>query len=140
MNFQGIELLMQTQQWDDAIVECKAALQLQPTNAKLYGYLGCCYFRKGDFRSAIEPFRKASVLDPKFWQAGAKLAQCYDRLKRYEEAYETAVEWLRVQPSDHTLQGLVDGLKHQVKGNKKEGWERTAHLAYDIKFAREKKA
>jgi len=126
---------MQRQAWDDAIIECKAALQLQPTNARLWGYLGMCHYRKGEFQLAIEPFRKASVLDPRFYQAGAKLAQCYDRLKRHEEAYATAKEWLAVQPSDHTLQGLVEGLKHQVKGNKKEGWERTAHLAYQIKFS-----
>lgn len=135
MSYPGIDGLMQRQAWDDAILECKAALQVQPTNARLYGYLGMCYFRKGEYQNAIEPFRKASVLDPNFWEAGAKLAQCYDRLKRYEEAYEVAKEWLRVRPNDHTLQGLVDGLKLQVRGNKKEGWERTAHLAYDIKFS-----
>jgi len=135
MNNPGIEGLMQRQAWDDAILECKAALQLQPTNSRLYGYLGLCYFRKGDYQQAIEPFRKASVLDPNFWEAGAKLAQCYDRLKRYEEAYEIAKEWLRVRPNCHTLQGLVDGLKDQVRGNKIEGWERTAHFAHEIKFA-----
>jgi tetratricopeptide (TPR) repeat protein len=134
MSFAGIDGLMLEHRWDDAILECKAVLQLQPTNARLWGYLGMCHYRKGEFHLAIEPFRKASVLDPNFWQAGAKLAQCYDRLKRYEEAYVIAKEWLAVRPNDHTLQGLVDGLKHQVKGNKKEGWERTAHLAYDIKF------
>ena len=134
MSFAGIDGLMLEHRWDDAILECKAVLQLQPTNARLWGYLGMCHYRKGEFHLAIEPFRKASVLDPNFWQAGAKLAQCYDRLKRYEEAYVIAKDWLAVRPNDHTLQGLVDGLKHQVKGNKKEGWERTAHLAYDIKF------
>ena len=135
MSYEGIEALMQRQAWDDAIVECKATLQLQPTCSKLYGYLGMCYFRKGEYTHAIEPFRKASVLDPNFWQAGAKLAQCYDRLKRYEEAFEVASEWLKVHPSDHTLQGLVEGLRYQVHGNRLDGWERTAHLAHQIKFA-----
>lgn len=138
MSYPGIDGLMQRQAWDDAIVECKAALQLQPTNARLYGYLGMCHFRKGEYQLAIEPFRKASVLDPKFWEAGAKLAQCYDRLKRYEEAYAIAKEWLAVRPNDHTLQGLVEGLKHQVRGNKVEGWERTAHLAHEVKFANQR--
>jgi tetratricopeptide (TPR) repeat protein len=137
MSFPGIEGLMQQQRWDDAILECKAVLQVQPTNARLWGYLGMCHFKKCEYQQAIEPFRKASILNPSFWEAGAKLAQCYDRLKRYEEAYVVAKEWLAVRPNDHTLQGLVDGLKLQVKGNKKEGWERTAHLAYDIKFARD---
>jgi len=126
---------MQQGAWDDAILECKAVLQLQPTNARILGCLGMCHFRKGEFDKAIVPFRKASILDPKFWEAGVKLAQCHDRLKRYEEAYEIAKEWLRVRPQDHTLQGLVEALKYQVRGNKVEGWERTAHLAHEIKFA-----
>ncbi len=134
MSLSGIEQLMQQQQWDDAIVHCKAALQLQPTNAKLHGYHGMCHFRKREYELAVEPFRKACALDPHFWQAGAKLAQCYDRLKRFEEAYEVAVEWLRVHPCDHTLQGLAEALQYQVKGNKVEGWERTAHLAYEVRF------
>jgi tetratricopeptide (TPR) repeat protein len=137
MSYSGIEDLMRKQAWDDAIVECQAILQVQPTSARLYGYLGMCHFRKGEFQLAIEPFRKACILDPNFWEAGAKLAQCYDRLKRYEEAYEVAKEWLRVQPCDHTLQGLVDGLKLQVHGSAVEGWERTAHFAHQIKFSQQ---
>ena len=135
MSHPGIDGLMQQQAWDDAIIECQAALQLQPTNSRLYGYLGICFFRKGEYHLAIDPFRKACVLDPNFWEAGAKLAQCFDRLHRYEEAYEVATEWLKVRPNCHTLQGLVEALKYQVRGNKVEGWERTAHLAHEIKFA-----
>ncbi len=137
MSNSGIDALMLKGAWDDAIIECKAVLQLQPTNARLHGLLGMCHFRKGEYDKALEPFRKASVLDPKFWEAGVKLAQCYDRLRRYEEAYTTAKEWLRVRPQDHTLQGLVELLQYQVRGNKVEGWERTAHLAHNIKFARD---
>ncbi|MDR3687886.1 MAG: tetratricopeptide repeat protein [Fimbriimonas sp.] len=134
----GIEALMQRGAWEDAIVECRAVLQLQPTNTRILGYLGMCHFRKGEFDKAIEPFRKASVLDPNFWEAGVKLAQCHDRLRRYEEAYEIAREWLRVRPQDHTLQGLVEALKYQVRGNRVDGWERTAHLAHNVKFARDR--
>ena len=136
MSSSRIEVLMQSGAWDDAIVECKAVLQLQPTNPRVHAMLGMCYFRKGEYQLALEPFRKASVLDPKCWEAGVKLAQCYDRLKRYEEAYAVAKEWLQVRPQDHTLQGLVEILQFQVKGNKVEGWERTAHLAHEVKLAK----
>jgi Flp pilus assembly protein TadD len=121
--------------WDGAIAACKAALQLVPVDAKLHGYLGCCYFRKGDYASAIEPFRRATALNPKFWEAGTKLAQCYDRLHRYEEAYATAKEWLHVRPGDHTLEGIVFALKDMVHGPVKEGWERTEFLAHHVEFS-----
>lgn len=134
MDSNGIEVLMQRGEWEDAIAACRAALQVTPTNAKINAYLGMCLFRTGDFAAAIAPFRCATTLDPKFWQAGAKLAQCYDRLHRYEEAYATAKEWLKVMPSDRTLQGLVFALEHQVKGNRKDGWERTGHLHHEVTF------
>jgi Flp pilus assembly protein TadD len=134
MDNSGIEVLMQRGQWDEAIAACRAALQVTPTNARLNGYLGMCLFRKGDFAAAIDPFRRATMLDPKFWEAGAKLAQCYDRLHRYEEAYSVAKEWLRLAPSDRILQGLVYTLEDQVKGNRKDGWERTGHLHHEVTF------
>jgi tetratricopeptide (TPR) repeat protein len=134
MSLARIYAMMRNRAWDDAISECEAALQLQPINPNLWGCLGMCHFRKGEYELAIVPFHKASALDPSFFEAGTKLAQCYDRLKRYEEAYETAREWLAIRPSDHTLQGLVAALKYQVKGNRTDGWERTAHLTYTIIF------
>ncbi|AIE87258.1 hypothetical protein OP10G_3890 [Fimbriimonas ginsengisoli Gsoil 348] len=96
-----------------------------------------CYFRKNEYAAAIDPLRRACTLDPKCWQAGARLAQCYDRLHRYEEAYEIAKVWQRVNPSDPTLQGLVYTLEHQVRGNRKDGWERTQHLAHEVTFSQE---
>lgn len=137
MENNGVEALMARGQWDEAIVACKSALQVTPVNPKMNAYLGMCYFRKNDFASAIEPFRRATLLDPKFWQAGAKLAQCYDRLRRYEEAYATAREWIKVNPNDHTLQGLIHALEHQVQGNRRDGWERTHALNRRVQFSEE---
>jgi len=128
---------MQRGDWDAAITECKGALQVTPTNAKIRAYLGMCLFRKNEFALAAEEFRKATTLDPNFWQAGTKLAQCLDRLRRHEEAYEVARHWLRVMPADHTLQGLVLGLEYQVRGNRQEGWERTAGASREIRFTRD---
>lgn len=121
--------------WDGAVLACRAALQVTPTNARLHGLLGVCLFRKNDFAAAAESLRRATTLEPKFWEAGAKLAQCYDRLHRYEEAYSVAKEFLRVNPNDRTLQGLVFGLENQIRGNRVEGWERTRHLSHEVQFS-----
>jgi hypothetical protein len=58
-------------------------------------------------------------------------------MQKYEEAYKVATEWLRVRPSDRTLQGLVNGLQYHVKGNRTDGWERTAHFAHRIILAQD---
>lgn len=133
----GIEGLMQQGRWDDAELACRSALQVQPTSAKLHAYLGLCLFRKNNFEQAAESFKRATMLDEKFVDAGVKHAQCLDRLRRYEEAYVVAQDWLRVKPSDRTLQGLVNGLQYHVKGNRSDGWERTAHLAHRIVLAQD---
>ena len=137
MDAGAIEAIMATGDWDSAIAACRTGLMSTPCNPKIHAYLGMCFFRKGDFANAIEPFRRATLLDPKFWQAGAKLAQCYDRLRRFEEAYSVAKEWIRVQPNDPTLQGLVFALENQVKGNRLDGWERTRGLAHKVTFSSE---
>jgi tetratricopeptide (TPR) repeat protein len=131
----GIETHMQNGRWEEAEHACNAALQVQPTSAKLHAYLGMCYFRRSICDKAVDSFKKATLLDPNFVDAGIKLAQSYDRLQRYEEAYATAVEWLRIRPADRTLQGLVHGLQHQVKGNRTDGWERTQRVSHRVVLA-----
>ncbi len=126
---------MQQGRWDEAVHACQCALQVQPISPKLHAYLGVCYFRQEKFENAIDSLRRATMLDPQFVDAGVKLAQAYDRLRRYEEAYVVAQEFLRIRPGDRTLQGLVNGLQYHVKGNRTDGWERTSSLAHNVILA-----
>jgi Flp pilus assembly protein TadD len=124
--------------WEGARTLCQAALQVQPTNARLVGYLGLCEFRLGRFDSAIVEFERATTLDPEHWEAGAKHAQALERLGRYSDAYHVARRWLRVNPNDRTLQGLALGLSPYAREEREEGWERTANLERpNVIFARE---
>jgi tetratricopeptide (TPR) repeat protein len=132
---QGIECLLQQGKYSEAEFAAKSALQICPTNAMLHAYLGISLFKQSNFELAAESFRRATILDTNLVDAGAKLAQCYDRLHKYEEAYAVATEWLRVCPSNRILQGLVNALELQVKGNRKDGWERTNGLGRTILFA-----
>ncbi|HWD38327.1 MAG TPA: tetratricopeptide repeat protein [Fimbriimonas sp.] len=133
----SIEALMQEGKWEDAEHASRAALQVHPTSAKLHAYLGICLFRQNKFEPAAESFKKSTLLDPNFVDAGVKHAQCLDRLQRYEEAFVVANDWLKVRPSDRTLQGIVHGLQHHVRGNRTDGWERTAHYAHRIILAQD---
>jgi tetratricopeptide (TPR) repeat protein len=132
----GIEGLMRQGNWDDAMLACRSALQVQPTNAKMHAYLGLCQFQKQDWQGAAGSFQKATALQPDFWQAGAKLAQSLERMRRYPEALDVAREFARVQPNDITLQGLIRYLTPMVR-NRVEGWERTAHLGIEVRLASE---
>lgn len=128
--------MMRQGDWEGAMLACKAGLQVQPTNAKLLGYLGLCQFRNADYAAAEVSFRRATLLDPNFLDAGIKHAQCLDRLKRYEEAYQVAQDWLRKKPGEKTLMGLVTFLGPQVRGER-QGWERTVGLSHNVILSRE---
>jgi tetratricopeptide (TPR) repeat protein len=137
MSHTGIESLMQQGKWAEATTASQAALQVCPTNAMLHAYLGISLFKQNCFEGAVESFRRATVLDPKFADAGAKLAQCYDRLHRYEEAYAVAKEWLWIDPNNRILQALVDGLEYRVKGNRTDGWERSRQYGHNVTMAQD---
>jgi tetratricopeptide (TPR) repeat protein len=136
MNQQTVEGLLQRGEIDQAMHACNTVLQVTPNNTRVIGYLGMCYFRKQDYANALNYFRRATILDPQFVDAGLKLAQCLDRLRRYEEAHDVAAEFLKIQPANTMLRSLVEQLKPYVQGNK-QGWERTATLNYTVHVTNE---
>jgi tetratricopeptide (TPR) repeat protein len=139
MNQEYIEGLLQNGKVDDAIVNCNCVLQVTPNNARVLGLLGMCYYRKQEYATALEHFRRATLLDPKFVDAGLKHAQCLDRLRRYEEAYEVAKEWHRIQPSNNMLKSLTEALQQHSRGTY-QGWERTAALNTTVRFGGEQES
>ena len=136
MGCESIEAIMRTGDWAAAAHACESALQLQPSNPKMWGYLGLCEFRLCEYAKAEVALRKATILDPSYHDAGVKHAQCLDKLRRYEEAYQVAKEWLVKRPNDNTLRGLVEFLTPMVHGEA-QGWERTMHLSHRVVLARE---
>jgi uncharacterized protein HemY len=128
MSYSNIESLMQRGHWDDAIMECRAVLQVQPTNARIHAYLGMCHFRKKEWESAAASLRRATILDGNFLDAGIKLAQALEKLDRHLEAYDVCQEFLRLQPGNSTLRGLREFLESHLNERRVDGWERTTRL------------
>ncbi|CAN5410399.1 hypothetical protein BH11ARM1_BH11ARM1_16820 [soil metagenome] len=134
MSQADIEALMQQQDWDGVEAAAILSLQQNPCNPRIHAYLGLCLFQKQDWAAAEAEFQKATALQPDFWEAGAKLAQCYERQHMYSEALIVAKEFHHVQPNDHTLAGLIEYLEPMVH-DRVDGWERTAQLGYQVTLA-----
>jgi len=133
-----IEALLRQGKWTEARCQCDALLEEHPTNARLHGYLGLCFYRQGQFEEAIVPLRQATILDESFVDAGVKLVQSLDRLQRYEEALELAEGFLVVDPNEEQLKVLIKGLRRQIPDRITEGWQRSVHLdRYEVKLASE---
>ncbi len=133
MDLSALDGYVRAKQWTEALTEAKRLIHLHPTHAAFHWYEGMIYYANERFDLAEPGFRRATSLDPKYSAAGAKLAQCLYRLHRYEEAFSEAKFWLKIAPNDHTLQGLVYTLEHQV-GGRTERWEKTRRLDRTITF------
>src|SRR5256885_14964727 len=108
-----VEALMQQGKWNEALTECQKLIEQQPVNPRAHGYLGMCFMRLNKFAEAEPAFRKAITLDPNFWEAGVRLAQCLDRQLKDKEGLQIAEHYLKMRPHDHALQTLVNGLWRQ---------------------------
>ena len=120
-----VEILMQQGKWNDALAAIQALIHEHPTTPKLHGYLGFCYMKLNNFQAAEAAFRKAITLDPNYWEAGIKLAQCLDRLMKYKEALQVAEHYLPMRPNDPALVALVKGLRRQAGAVEEESWQKS---------------
>ena len=135
MDLSVAEGYMKTGNFAEAQKEFRRLVFQLPTNPRLHAYEGICFFRMENYEAAVPCLKRAFDLDPKFIEAGTKLAQAYDKLHKYDEAYSVVQECLAVKPGDATLQGLSFFLKDRIKGNRKDGWERSIALEKKIKFS-----
>ncbi|HZH98225.1 MAG TPA: tetratricopeptide repeat protein [Fimbriimonadaceae bacterium] len=122
---------MQQNDWAGA---CKLANELvdaRPTMPEAHAYLGLCHYHNNDFEPAEECFRRATTLNPHYWEAGIKHVQCLDRLLRYEEAYELAQYWANEQPNNASIRALVHGLSFHAVG-RTDAWQKSVTPPYHI--------
>jgi tetratricopeptide (TPR) repeat protein len=131
-----VEKLIGLGQWEEAKTQCERLVVEYPTNARARAYLGLCYFRKNDFCEAAPHFRQAMLLDDKFWEAAFKLAQCLDRMLRFDEALEAARAAHCLKPSDPAITALVNGLERNVTKERTDGWQRTT-LQHNVYLSNE---
>lgn len=120
-----IETLMQQGKWQEAVVQCQALIDQQPAIPKLHGYLGFCNMKLNKVDQAEAAFRRAITLDPNYWEAGVKLAQCLDRMMKYKEALQIAEHYLHMRPNEAALQALVNGLRRQAGAVEEESWQKS---------------
>jgi len=86
-------------EYDDALAECRASIELNPTLAQAYCAMGDALSYSGKIEDAIAQFEKALKLspqDPWRWAFYSYQALAYIFLAQYERAVETARMALRV--------------------------------------------
>ena len=93
--FLGLEVLAPLGQLDQAVVELKRAVELDPFSVIMNTNFGLCYILARRYPEAIAQLRKATELDPNFGQTHVFLGHALEvsgdsagAIREYEKAYE----------------------------------------------------
>lgn len=98
LNLFGL-LKIQNEQFDDAILYIKKALELKPC-AYFYESLGRAYFGSGNFTDAIGCYKKALEFDNHDFEIWFNLALAYKKNKQFDEAIEAYQSALTIKPNN----------------------------------------
>ena len=60
--------------------------------------IGVAYWKKGEFKKAIKPFKQAIRIDPDYAYAHLCIGRAYGELGRYTEAIDAAKQVIRIDP------------------------------------------
>ena len=74
---------------------------LAPDNPDALHNLGQRYQQQGDYKKAIENYKKAIAMRPTFYNAYNNLATCYGELKMYPEAVDALEKCIKLKPDDY---------------------------------------
>jgi tetratricopeptide (TPR) repeat protein len=94
--------------YPEAVEAYQQAIALQP-DAKMYFNLALCYSRLRQTDDAVQNYRKAISLDPRFNEAYHNMCNTLIGAKRYSEALEALDEFLKIEPNSYRIyfnQGL----------------------------------
>jgi tetratricopeptide (TPR) repeat protein len=75
----------------------------------IHNLKGNCWFRKGEFKRAVEEFRRAIELKPDYKEAFANLGLALAKSGRFDEAKSVYQEVLKIDPEfEEALEGLKE--------------------------------
>ncbi|MBI5892110.1 MAG: tetratricopeptide repeat protein [Deltaproteobacteria bacterium] len=135
----GVVYLKQ-KRWDDAISEFQiAAANIFYTAAETaYTNMGWAYFQKGDNEKAIDSYRKAINVNPRYSLAYNNLGLAYMKVNRDKDAAESFMSAIRYSPNyadAHYNLGLVS-IKLKDKSKAQESFQEVIRLLPNSEMAR----
>jgi TolB-like protein/Flp pilus assembly protein TadD len=102
---------------DDAIVERKKSLSLDPISPLLHSALGEAYYHARQFKITIQQNKQALELDPSYAIALVNIGRAYEQLGMHPEARAAFQRILAAAPNDPAILALM-GHEYGVSGDK----------------------
>ena len=98
---------MNAQEFSEALVDLKKAVELNPQLPDVYSYYGLALLTTGDMAAAAEAFRKELESNPNDFVSNLQVGVIFKQDQRYDEARTSFERALRVRPGD-------PGVRYQV--------------------------
>jgi tetratricopeptide (TPR) repeat protein len=138
MNLGAVYLELKS--WDMAIPHFEATLEdiFYRTPEGAYNNLGWAYYNKGEFQKALENYKKAVEINPRFAMAFNNMGMTYDRAENAEKAvsaFKTAIGLVPDFLEAHYNLGLVLARQKDKEGALK-AFERVIEIAPGSEKAR----
>ncbi|SPF42315.1 hypothetical protein SBA1_440013 [Candidatus Sulfotelmatobacter kueseliae] len=102
---------------DEAIVERKKAVELDPISPLLNSALGEAYYHARRFDVTIEQNKKALELDPRYAIALVNIGRAYEQMGMHQQARGAFQQILAAAPDDPAILALM-GHEYAVSGDK----------------------
>jgi tetratricopeptide (TPR) repeat protein len=114
---------MQAQEFAEALVDLKRAVELNPQLPDVYSYYGLALLTTGDMAAAADAFRKELETNPNDFVSNLQLGVIFKQDQRYDEARSSFDRALRVRPGDPgvryqlaTLDLAIGNIEQACKG------------------------
>jgi tetratricopeptide (TPR) repeat protein len=111
----GVEYVEQGE-YDEAVAEFQAAIELDPDDAGAHRNLGTAYLEQGKYEEAAAAYEKAIELDPDFGEAYGDLAGAYFNLGKLAEAVAAGEKGIELDPNYAMAYNNL-GVVYGVQGN-----------------------
>lgn len=92
------EVWFRQQNYDKAIALFEKAVAINPSDPRLYNWLGMCHRRLKQGAKALEHYKKALIMDPDDFNLHYNLGRVHYLLKDYANARKSYEEALRLHP------------------------------------------
>ncbi|MEW5986628.1 MAG: tetratricopeptide repeat protein [Chloroflexota bacterium] len=129
-HFNNAEAYYAQEQYDQAISEYQAAIELEPDFAIAYLYLGDAYFAQRKFIEALPWFEQAVAVNPRLIQGWEFLGDAHKALGLLEHAHAAYVRVFILQPDSERIVQQFEEIAET-----RSSWEDTYFQVYGFRLA-----
>jgi len=119
-------LFQEQERYEEAVIQFKKAMMINPNDEKIYNNLGLSYFKMHLYENSLEEYKKAINLNPRYEEAIFSLGNSYDMIGNHGQAIKEFEKVIAINPNHarafFNLAQIQLALGDFMDGWKNYGW------------------